>query len=467
MTTYADLCQGAASAERADAIVKALLKGNGFASPRPSCAKHTSALVIKLIEVGSTSESATVVANLMVSQCLTSKKPKVIQLSASLILEATYAFGAGCLPLESIVSSLPKVLTHSNKKIRDCGMEILAEFCRALGSKAAMEDVINKMQKSQVKDLDALLAKQSEPTAVKVGMRSQRSSGGGNSNAAQPNDNTAALQARGEALERERFEKRPAVNLMEGLGHTEFAAKLKLAKWSEKTGALDIALECGGEKPYKLCQPSSSCNYVPLISDLKGLLSHTHFAVVSKAMAVLSMLAVGVGEKLYPNLRPLLPKLLQLSKDKKLTKAVASCLDAFFGTLLSYESLLDAEKALPDATDESKEKNALARTCALEYLERCVTRGSSAGSRASLTGGNAKACAQFAAEKLNDSDANVRKAALKILESLQKVDDGNVQSAVAGVVESLQQTNARAYKSLMKSGGSKSAPSLSTSNKPK
>ena len=123
--------------------------------------------------------------------------------------------------------------------------------------------------------------------------------------------------------------------------------------------ALTIVLTCGGEKPYKLVQPSSSVNYAALISDMKSTLSHTHFAVCGKAMEVLSMLAEGVGEKLYPNLRPLLPKLFQLSKDKKLTKSVSACLDSFFGNVLSFEHILDSDGAIPEATEERKEKNAL------------------------------------------------------------------------------------------------------------
>ena len=418
LTDYAESCKGAGSSDRAAVIMSALFKGNGFTSPRPSSANIASGLVMKLMEAGSSQESTAVVITSLVEKGLTSKKPKVVQLSASLILEATYSFGAASLPLAVVVSALPKVLTHSNKKIRDSGLEIVAEFCRALGSKAPMEDVISKMQKSQVKDLDALLAKQPDPTPIKIGLRCHRSSGGGST--VSETDAFAALQAGGQELEKERYAKRPAVNLMQEIKGTEFASKLKLAKWSEKVGALDIVLKCGGEQPYKLSQPSSSCDYAPLISDMKGLLTHTHFAVVSKAMEVLAMLSQGVGEKLYPNLRPLLPILLQLSKDKKLTKGVSSCLDAFFGNFLSFENVLDPDSALPDATDESKEKNALARTSAMDFLDRCITRSSSAGPRASLTSSVAKNCSLFASTKLDDSDANVRKSALKVLAVVTK-----------------------------------------------
>lgn len=458
-TDYADACKGGSSSERARAIVAALIKGNGFTSPRPSSAQVASSLVLKLMEVGSDVSSVTTVVTLLVDQGLGSKKPKIVQLSASLILEACYSFGAAALPLAAIVSALPNVLTHSNKKIRDCGLEIVAEFCRALQSKEPMVDVIAKMQKSQAKDLDSLLTNQPEPSRTKVGLRCQRASGG--SAVASAADALAALQAGGAQLEQEKYANRAAVNLIENVKQTEYASKLGLTKWSEKVGALDILVKCGGEKPYKLSQPTSSSNYSPIVSDMKGLLTHTHFAVVSKAMEVLTMLAQGVGEKLYPILRPLLPKLLQLSKDKKLTMSVCSCLDAFFGNVLTYEHLLESDSALPDATHEGKEKNALARTTAVDFLHRCIVRGSTAGSRANLSRPSSVACATFAAQKLDDSDASVRRAALNVLSSLLKVDDSEIQISVATVVENLKQSNPRAYKSLVAD-----APSVSEVPKP-
>ena len=458
---YVNVCKGGSSEAQAGAIVSALLKGNGFSSPRPTSVKAVTGLVLKIMEAGSCPSSLTSAVTLLVDTGLVSKKPKVVQLSASLILEATHSFGAAHLPLAAISTTLPKILTHSNKKIRDTGMEIVAEFCRAFESKDPLEQVISKMQKSQVKDLDSLLAKRADAVPVKIGLRCMSASGNNEVSAA---DALAALQAGSEELEKERFENRPAVNLIDEITKTEYASKLKLAKWSEKVGAMDIVLKCGGEKPYKLAQPSSSNNYVPLINDMKGLLTHTHFAVVSKAMAILAMLARGVGERLYSNLRPLLPKLLQLSKDKKLTKGVSSCLDACFGNVFGYDHLLDSDSSIPDAANESKEKNKLARTSALEFLDRCVVAGASAGPRAALTPSNAKACAKFASQKLGDSDANVRKAALQILLSLQKVDDEGIQSTLSYVIEELQQSHPRAYKSLSKNENKKPASSASTSS---
>jgi cytoskeleton-associated protein 5 len=459
---YADFCRGAESSERAEQIVKALLKGNGFTSSRPSAAKVATALVLKLMEVGAGTDSVHSATGVLLELGITSKKPKVVALSASIILDAAYSFGAACLPLASVATALTKLLSHSNKKVRDTGMDLVAEFCRALGSKDPMNTVIEKMKKAQVGDLDKLLAKQPGPTPIKIGLRSQKSQSG--QPQASPEDALAALQAGSEALAVERLAKRTAVDVLDAIRKTDYAARLKLAKWSEKAGALDTILECGGEKPYKLVQPSHSANYTPLITEMKNTLSHTHFAVVGKALQVLAMLADGVGEKLFPNLRPLLPKLFELSKDKKLTKFLAACLDSFFGNVLSFEHILDPDSALPDALDERMEKNALARTTSLEYLGRCVTRGESSGLRGKLTHRAAQSCAELCVKKLDDSDAKVRKAALDVLKSLQAIDDPELAGAVGPIIEGLQSSNPRAYKSL--STGAKKPAAASKAGRP-
>ena len=72
-------------------------------------------------------------------------------------------------------------------------------------------------------------------------------------------------------------------------------------------------------------------------------MSHTHFAVCSKALAALGMLAEGVGEPLCSNLRPSLPTLVALFKDKKVCNAVGSCLDKMFANVFSFEHLLDSQ----------------------------------------------------------------------------------------------------------------------------
>jgi cytoskeleton-associated protein 5 len=187
-----------------------------------------------------------------------------------------------------------------------------------------------------------------------------------------PEEALAALKKAQEENEAKRLANRPAINLLQVLPSTCYKEKIKQAKWSEKVAALDALIEAGGEQPYKLCQPSASVNYTPLLRELTQLLSHTHFAVCSKALISLGMLAEGVGKELFGSMRPLIPTLVALFKDKKVAKAVGCCLDKMFVNVLNFEHLLDNKDSLPTSLDEKKQKNALVRKNVLEYLVRCV-----------------------------------------------------------------------------------------------
>lgn len=447
---YAEHCTGACSSEMATKIATCMIKGGALSSSKPTTSKSASALALKLMEVGDDGyASVHAVSEVLLSEGLSSRKPKVVIASSGLILQAAYDYGAASLPLAIISSSAPKMLSHSNATVRETGLNIVAEICRALGSRAPLQGLIDGMKKAQLSQLDSLLEAQSEATTIRVGLRSTKASNSMQS----PGDALAALEAGAKELEAKRYAEREPVNIFLALPKTDYSTRLKLPKWSEKVAALDVVLECGGEKPYKLVQPSSSANYAPLISEMKTLLSHSHFAVASKSMKVLSMLAEGVGSGLYPNLRPLLQQMIMLSKDKKLNKTVGESLDTFFGNVLDIDHLLDNDDALPSVLNEKVQKNALVRASALEYLGRCIKRGESAGPRGRISSKPAAAAACLCCEKLEDSDASVRKAATECLRFLLLVEDEDVPNAISPIIESLKTKNSRAYKSLMGSSG--------------
>jgi cytoskeleton-associated protein 5 len=442
---YAEHCRGASSAELVHKTVSSLVKGSAFSSSRPSTSRHTTSLTLKLMEVGSAGyASVHSGSEVLLSQGLTSRKPKVVIAAAALILQAAYDFGAGSLPLAAVSSVAPKMLSHSNATVRETGLNIVAESCRALGSKGPLQGVIDSMKKAQLAQLDSLLEAQPEPTPIRVGLRSLRSS-----SSLSPADAIAAVEAGAKELEAKRFAKRKPVNIFQELPKTEYSTRVKQPKWSEKVAALDLVLKCGGEKPYKLAQPTVSVNYGPLVTEMKKLLSHSHFAVVSKSMLVLSMLAEGVGGSVFPHLRPLLSQLILLSKDKKVNRYVGECLDSFFGNVLEIEHILDADDALPSVLNEKVQKNSLVRTSALQFLGRCIERRESAGPRGKVTGNSAAGIAKLCCDKLEDSDAAVRNAATESLRSLLSVEDASISDSVGPIIESLKSKNSRAHKSLV------------------
>jgi len=368
--SYAEYCTGATSAHQAQKNAKVLVKGNALSSSRPSTTKNANSLVLKLMEVGSDgSQSLHLVTEILLTEGTTSRKPKLVSNSANLVLEAAHAFGAPSLPLGILSTGIPKMLAHINPGVRDTALNIIAAVCVAVGSKDPLQKQIDDMKSAQKTQFEELY-KKSTLQPPKIGLRSQRIAGSNSPpSLISPEEALAALKTSKKEDEAKRFASRKDVNIFQGIGKTDYSAKIQLPKWSEVVGALNILLELGGEKPYKLAQPSSTVNYNALVSDLRKKLSHTHFAVNSKAMEVLSMFAVGVGEKMYPQLRPLLLPLTDLLKDKKLTVAASNCLDCFFGNVLSFDHLLDKDDSLSIAVNEKKAKECPSSKIYFGFLE--------------------------------------------------------------------------------------------------
>ena len=449
-TSYAEHCPSAGTQEQSSSIALSLVQKNALSS-RPSTLQAATELALKLVEVACSVESAQEVVSLILTKGGTSKKPKIVLASVSIVVDAVSRFGAICLPIDSIVTILPKLLGNTNVKVREKALALLSEICRSMG-KTVVQSLLDDMKKAQLLELESMLESNPEPSEPSSQLRCLKGSGVG----AQE-----MMEANMKDLAKRKFEEREPVDLLAILPRTDFQTRIHLSKWSEKVEALKLVLETAGETPYKLVDQSPSSNYAPLISEMKKLLSHTHFAVVSKAMEVISMLSQGVGERLFPFLRPLVSILLALSKDKKLTKGVGDCLDSMFGNVLSFDHLLDPD-VLPAAFDEKKEKNALARSSAVEFAGRCVDRANDAGPRSGLSEKNVGDLCSLLCSKLDDSDPLVRKATVTSLNCLQALDDQDHVSVVLEHIEKLQTSHPRAYKTLARASGELSSKPSST-----
>ena len=441
---YADKCSGATSPQQASAIVSALIKGLAFSSSRPSASKFTNSLVIKLMEVGNCGPcSIHAIVPLLLESGLASRKPKVVSTSAALLLETARTFGASMLPLPAVVACLPRMLSSTNVSVRESALNLTVEICRTVGSKDPLKNILSDLKSAQLSQIDKLLESQPSPLPPLLPLRFMESTSLPVTSVLQ------VLNASAREDDKRRFEARPSVNLIRELAKTDYTSRVKLEKWSEKAGALDTVLLCGGEKPYKLEKPSPSVNYAELLGDLKKLIAHTHYLVTSKAMAVLSMLAEGVGDKLFPQLRSFLPVVLDLTKDKKLTVAAGQCLDSLFGNVLSFDNLLDKDDSVTSAVSEMKQKNALCRTAALEFLKRCLVRREDAGQKGSLTSSSAGKIALLACAKVKDSDPAPRRVAVEILRLLLHSEPIEDKSKIKAAIEMLKSSDIRVYKTLV------------------
>lgn len=456
---YADYCIGGSQPSHVAPIVSSIVSGPALSASRPSTSKLTDCILMKLMEVGRDGPSSVhIVVEMLLDHGLSSKKPKTAAKAVSLILEASRSFGAINLPLSHVTKNATTMLNHANGKVRDDGLQILVEICRAVGSKSPLDNIIAEMRTAQVTELDSYLSNNFHAVPPTIGLRYA----GGSEQTEK--DALELLKAGMEEDAVARLAARDPVDVLSALEETEYKLKMKEVKWSEKVGALDLLLGCGGERPYKLVQPSSSVNYGPLISELKKLLTHSHFAVKSKALASLGMLAEGVGEKLLPNLKPLISNALNLSKDKKVTKPVEDFLDAMFGNVISFPHLLGKDDGIHIYLDEKKEKNILVRLAALAYLSRCVEKSVSCGQKANLDTNVAHNLAQLAIQSIGDSDSNVRKEATTLLSKLMSHPLDDINDIAKDSVNGLERSNPRMFKLLMmqSTGVTTTAPASSS-----
>eukprot|EP00986_Skeletonema_menzelii_P017865 scaffold22492_cov138-Skeletonema_menzelii.AAC.26 len=441
--TYSDCCKSACLEDTASRIMSLLLKGAAFASSRPSTLRTTQELVFKLVEVAPKgSSTADNIVDLIQQYGLKAKKPKLVNFAATLVLQLVQAFGTSVFNVSKLSVVHETLVGSSNDKIRAVGIEILAELCRTFASKAPLQALVDKLKKSQQSQLDSLLDKQSTATPPSRCLRCMR---GVQIATQSPEEALAALQKNEEEEKLKRFATRPAVNLLQLLPQTCYTDKIKEVKWSEKVAALDALIEAGGEQPYKILDG----NYSTLLRELKQLLSHTHYLVCSKALAAIGMLAEGVGEPISSDVRPLLSSIVPLFKDKKVGKAVMSCLDQMFGKALRFDQFLGSNDSFLSSLDEKKEKNALVRKSVLEFLHRCVVSSGTDGNSGSVTSKHAQDLCKIACDKLKDSDASTRQAATDVLILLLNSKDKVIVSTAEKITSSLQSSNPRAFKTLV------------------
>ena len=457
---FVDSCKDACSQECLKSIISALLNGSSFSSSRKTTMNLAEDLVLKALEVSpEDSSSIQTTLDLLHEHGLKSKKPKVVLFSSKLVLRAVHEFGVAVFPILVLSSHSETLISNSNNEVREVGLKIVAEVCRTLGSRSSLQSLIDKMKPAQQSQLDSLLSSNEKLNEPSRRLRCQKF--------LSTEDIEATMIRKQEEAKAQSFASRPAINLFQVLPETCYKEKIKLDKWSEKVSGLNALIMAGGEQPYKLLPPSDSVNYVPLIRELTKLLGHTHFAVVSKTLESFGMLSEGVGEDLYPQLRPLIPTFVALFKDKKVCKAVASCLDKMYGNVFSFGHLLDSKDSLPSALDEKTQKNALVRASVLDYLGRCVGLNECHGKKGQLTPQYAEELCKLGCLKAQDSDAETRKSASNLLLLLLKSKDSAIAAIGQECTATLQTSNPRLFKSLQKAmSGPPSHPPTNISSRP-
>ena len=137
-------------------ITEALAK-TPFNSSRPTTSAKSRDLPTALIANCNDSANFKTVVSSLLTSGVEAKKPKIVMNCFEAVVDACVNFGARHMPLPMFLSVAPKIVTHADGRIRDHGISILAEICRAFKSKDIASDIISSLKPSQANQLDAML----------------------------------------------------------------------------------------------------------------------------------------------------------------------------------------------------------------------------------------------------------------------------------------------------------------------
>lgn len=434
-------------------MVPAVMKritDKGFSS-RPGIVKLCEELVIAFVEAGAAEETVNALL-----EGTSNRKPKVPPACLNATLEALKAFGPRVVPLPAVKAALPKLLESTVNGVRPLAMSIVVEIHRWTGP-ALVQDIVANLRQAQQTEYETLtkdiILGQAAPTKTVRGAKKPGASGaagrggkGGGANGA-----AAATPA---AIDPRDFAE--TVDLLAKLPRTEFQAKLKLSKWSEKVEALKIVLDLIGPIP-KL----ANGDYYELVSTLKLLSNDSNVNIVAKSVEVLGALSDGLRKNFTQHARTMFPEVLRKLSDKKsiVLNASNNTLDLFLQHSMTIDMMMDDIKA---ALDSSKNKSPQARVQTLAFIARAVEKKYVNVDDKSLV-------LEFGTAFVNaieDTDPTVRKAGVEAFVTLVKASD-QTNAWLQGKMDDISRKNPRSYKTILQSlGGEAPAASSGVSSRP-
>lgn len=422
----------------------------GFSS-RPGIVKLCEELVSAFVEAGAAEDT---VAALL--EGTTNRKPKVPPACLNALLEALKAFGPRVIPVQAVKASLPKLLESTANGVRPLAMSIVVEVHRWTGP-ALVQDIVSNLRQAQQTEYEQLTKDitSGQATATKY-VRGAKKPAAIGSTLKGGSARAAAVSSTPEPAAFDPREFAETVDLLAKLPRTEFQAKLKETKWSEKVAALKIVLDLVGPVP-KL----ANGDYYELVSTLKLMSNDSNVNIVAKSVEVLGALADGLRKNFTQHARTMYPEILRKLSDKKTVVLNASnnTLDLFLQHSMTIDMMMDDLKT---ALDSSKNKSPQARVQTLGFMAR-------AAEKRYISLDDKGLVLEFGTlfvTAIDDTDPTVRKAGVDAMVTLVKASD-QVNGWLQGKLDDISRKNPRSFKAIQQGlGGATPTPSTGVPSRP-
>ncbi|KAF7778753.1 hypothetical protein Agabi119p4_3098 [Agaricus bisporus var. burnettii] len=391
---------GETAAKTREVVVSALVD-KCLGSTRAGTKNNALELVLQYVEVENSGVG--VVENVLVG--LSSKQPKAVAGSVTVLKEIVRNFGLQIAPPPPILKALPKIFAHNDKTVRAEGANLAHILYQYMG--AGIEPWLNDLKPVQVKELKEAFENMESQNQGKGTAKPERLT------RAQAREAEAQIESSedvGETAPAEEFDPHSFIEEVDIVPKIskDFHTNFKSSKWKERKEALD--------ELQALVKSTPRIKDASELGELaKSLATCIHKDVnvncVMVAASCLEELAKGTATALGRYHESLVPPMLERLKERKanITDAIGNALDAVFQASNLMAVLEDLEPAL-------KNKNPQVKEGTLKFLGRCLATSKSPVPQAQI-----KPLADNLAIQLEDSFEGARNEAATCFGTLMKM----------------------------------------------
>ncbi|XP_071830339.1 cytoskeleton-associated protein 5-like isoform X2 [Apostichopus japonicus] len=361
---------------------------------------------------------------------LSNKQPKVVAACTLVMKEAVRDFGSKIISMKPIVKSIPKLLEHSDKTVREETKQLAIEVYRWIG--AAIKPSLSNIKPVQLKELEDEFEKLPKKAAKQARfLKSQQdlkakaeAAGGGESDEESGSEDEAAAPAI------DPFDLIEPEDILSKLPK-DFYDNMEAKKWQTRKEALETVLPL-------CCKPKLEAgDYGDLVKVLKKTISKdTNVMIVASAGKCLAGLGNGLKKKFSPYANLCIQAILEKFKEKKVmvVTALRDAIDASFPATNFTNIMEDVLAAL-----DNKNPSIKAETCLF------LARSFRISSASSLPKAVLKPLGSSLVQKLSDTTPDVREAAMQALGTALRIVGEKPMNPLIADLEKLKLDKIKEY----------------------
>ncbi|KAI9595885.1 armadillo-type protein [Syncephalis fuscata] len=359
------------------------------------------------------------------------KLPKLVAMCVTSLREIVQAFGVRTFNVKPLLKVIPKMFAHTDKNVRAEASLLVVELYRWLGD--ALIGQLQELKPVQVKELTEQFEKlpkerpvqgrllRSQQAAPEAEAEPDAAGGGGGGAGEADGDDDAFVQV-------DAYDLADPVDLL-GKMDKEFYTHMGSAKWKDRKEALEALYAIANT--VKL----APANYSELLAALAKRIGDANILVTILAAQCIECIAKGLREQFAQYKGAVISPLIEKLKEKKQNAldALRNALDAIFATITIGD-------IMEDVVTGSKHKNPNVRAETCRWLIRSLKVIKQPPGKAEL-----KTYTDAMKVALDDSQADVREAALEALGTMMKAAGERAMLSMIDGMDKVKETKMREY----------------------